>query len=189
MNINAILKEKKMTKYKLAQKSGLSNTTIIDICSGKTSVRKCPGETLFKLAKALETTIDDLLADSMIERPPFGIFRSNVCHSVKHMGDLDFILHVLEHDLIRNYHKRQWHPESLYLLAMIDYLCRVNDLPAAIEYDDLRVVRFHEPIYSSSIIAMSLAGATDAPKIESVNNAIPEFLRHNIVEGEVRNVV
>lgn len=44
------------------------------------------------------------------------------------MGDIDFIINTLEKDTIRSLYKKRWYPESLYLLGMIDYLSKINDL-------------------------------------------------------------
>ena len=58
----------------------------------------------------------------MEHRETFDIFKSNICHYVKDMGDLDFIIYVLKSNEIRKYFDQKWYPESLYLLAMLDYL-------------------------------------------------------------------
>ena len=50
MNINEILKEKNMTKYRLAKLSGVPNATLSELCSGKTSIEKCSGETLYRIS-------------------------------------------------------------------------------------------------------------------------------------------
>ena len=39
----------------------------------------------------------------------------------KEMEDIDFIIDTLEHDKFRRQYQRGWYPESLYLLAMLDY--------------------------------------------------------------------
>jgi transcriptional regulator with XRE-family HTH domain len=41
------------------------NTTISDICSGKTSVKKCSAETLYKLSKALDVSMESLIKDEI----------------------------------------------------------------------------------------------------------------------------
>ena len=64
----------------------------------------------------------------MEERQRFELFKSNVCHMVKNMGDLAFIKGLLESKEIRRYYDNKWYPESFYLLAMLDYLCRENNL-------------------------------------------------------------
>jgi len=188
MNINDLLTQKKMTKYKLSKASGVPFTTVSEVTTGKTKIKNCTGDTLYRLAKALGVTIEDLLADSMEYRQSFDTFKSNVCHMVKDMGDIDFIIDTLESDKIRKLYQKRWYPESLYLLAMVDYLSRENDLPICEDYNDIRAARLREPIYPSSVIAMSAFSRSDQPKQNSYAQAIPEFKRFNIVESEVRNV-
>lgn len=188
MNINDLLEQKNITKYKLSKISGVSFTTISEITTGKTKIKNCTGDTLYKLANALDVTIEDLLADSMEYRQNFETFKSNVCHMVKDMGDIDFIIDTLESDKIRKLYQKRWYPESLYLLAMVDYLSRENDLPVCNEYNDIRSARLCEPIYPSSVIAMSAFSHSEQLKQNSYAQAIPEFIRFNIVESEVRNV-
>jgi transcriptional regulator with XRE-family HTH domain len=189
MNINALLEQKNLTKYKLSKISGVPFTTVSEITTGKTKIKNCTGKNLYKLAKALGVTIEDLLADSMEYRRSFDIFKSNVCHQVHDMGDIAFIIETLESDRIRKLYQREWYPESLYLLAMLDYLSRENKLPLCNEYDDLRTARLREPIYPSSVIAMSVLASSDKPKRASRRKAISEFKRFNIIESEVRNVI
>ena len=188
MNINTLLEEKNMTKYRLAKESGVPHTTILDICSGKARINKCNAETLYKLAKALDVSMEDLIADSVERRPSFENFKSTVCHMVKRMGDIGFLIHILEADDIRMYYENKWYLESLYLLAMVDYLSRENDIPYASEYNDLRSARLEEVVYPVGILTLSTYSGSDHYKQLSVSEAIPEFMRHNIVESEIRNV-
>jgi len=188
MDINEILKEKNKTKYWLSTRSRVPYATINDICSGKVKIEKCAAGTLYKLAKALKVTMEDLLAEHMERRADFELFKSAICHMVKNMGDLDFIVHILESNEIRKYFKMKWYPESFYLLAMVDYLSRENDLPVCREYNDLRKLCLDRILYPSGIIILSFVRKSEQPKIDSFENAIPEFKRFNIVENEVRNV-
>ena len=188
MNINNLLEEKDMTKYRLSKLSGVPHTTINDICNGRVKVEKCSAETLYKLAVVLGVSLDSIVADAMEYRASFETYKSHVCHKVKDMGDMDFIIETLESDEIRRLFQKRWYPESLYLLAMVDYLSRENDLPLCIEYNDIRRVRLAEVIYPAGILMMCGVSKSDKPKQESWQEAIPEFRRFNIVESEVRNV-
>jgi len=132
--------------------------------------------------------MENPIAESMEYRSAFETFKSNICHMVKDMGDMGFIIDTLEKDKIRELYQKRWYPESLYLLAMVDYLSRENDLPLCSDYNDIRAARLREPIYPSSVIAMSAFSGSDQPKKDSYAEAIPEFIRFNIVESEVRNV-
>lgn len=61
MDINELLEQRHMTKYKLAQYSNVPYTTLNDICKGKTSISKCSAETVYKLAKAFNISMEELL--------------------------------------------------------------------------------------------------------------------------------
>lgn len=61
MTLQAILDHRNMTKYKLSQLSGVPKTTVIDICSGKSSIEKCSAKTVLQLAKALGCSMESLL--------------------------------------------------------------------------------------------------------------------------------
>ena len=67
MNINEILKKKGITKYILTQISGISNTTISNILSGKTHIEKCSAETVYKLSKALDVSMESLVENAIYE--------------------------------------------------------------------------------------------------------------------------
>lgn len=189
MTINECLAQKHLTKYRLSKLSNVPYTTINDICSGKAKLEKCSAETVYKIASALDITMENLLAPCFLERSSFELFKSSVCHRVKELGDIAFIIDTLERREIRTYYERKWYPESLYLLAMLDYISRVNDVPLCNDYNDLRQCRLSETLYPSSIVAVSAATKDNLVKQQSVKNAIPEFIRFNIVESEVRNVI
>jgi len=188
MIINIILEQKKMTKYRLAKLSEVPQTTVIDICSGKAKLENCSSSTLYKLAKALEVPMESLIANSVDVRPNFEIFKSHTCHKVKNLGDMDFIITTLEAGEILKLYHQQWHLESLYLLAMVDYVSRENDLPFCTNYNSLRKMRSKKTVYPMSVHARCIVCGNDRPKQESIAAAIPEFIRHNIVEADVRNV-
>ncbi len=65
MLIDSLLKKKGMTKYRLAVDAGIPHATLNDICSGKTNLSKCTSETVYKLAKALDVSME-LLTESGI---------------------------------------------------------------------------------------------------------------------------
>lgn len=188
MEINDLLQREKMSIYRLSRLSGIPYTTVNDICSGRTSLEKCSGETIYKLSRTLNVTMEELLAPYLQKRVSFEIFKSAVCHRVKELGDISFIIETMESGEIRTYYRRHWYPECLYLLAMLDYLSRENDVPLCSDYEDLRTKRLERTIYPASVRAQAAASHSDIPLKESVRNSIPEFIRFNIVENEVRNV-
>ena len=66
--IENLLKQRKMTKYRLAVEADIAHATLSEICSGKTKIEKCSAETVYKLAKAL--------GDSMEMLTEYGIYRA-----------------------------------------------------------------------------------------------------------------
>ena len=133
--------------------------------------------------------MEDLLAPYLLKRSSFENFKSTICHRVKELGDIDFIVNTLESDDIRTFYERQWYPESLYLLAMLDYLSRENGIPLCDDYNDLRQCKLEEPIYPASIRAIWAASKSDTAMQRAYMTAIPEFKRFNIIENEVRDVI
>ncbi len=123
------------------------------------------------------------------ERCDFELFKSNVCHRLKELGDTDFIIETLKSDDIRKYYNRKWYPESFYLLAMLDYISRINNVPICGKYNDIRQQTLRETIYPSSIIAVSVVSGNNYVKTQARRESIPEFMRFNIVENDVRNII
>lgn len=189
MRIQTLMREQNLTRYRLSQNSGIPYTTLTDICRGKAQLEKCSAETVYKLARELGVSMESLLAPCFEKRCSFDLFKSNVCHRLKELGDINFIVDTLEKDDIRSYYEKQWYPESFYLLAMLDYISRENEIPPCSEYNDLRSQRLAEPVYPSGILALAAVSNTSSAITEAYRQAIPEFLRFNIIESEVRNVV
>ena len=120
MTIRETLQERNMSVYRLAKVSALPYATVNDICSGKAQLEKCSAETVYRIARALDVSMEELLAPCFHKRSSFENFKSAVCHRVRELGDIGFIMDTLESGDIRTYYKRKWYPESLYLLAMLD---------------------------------------------------------------------
>lgn len=66
MTLQLLLDQKNITKYHLSKISGVPKTTIIDICSGQSSIDRCSAKTVFQIAKALGCSMEDIM---MLEKP------------------------------------------------------------------------------------------------------------------------
>lgn len=192
MIINELLQKENMSRYRLSKESGVAMTTITDICSEKAELEKCAAGTLYKIARVFGVTVDSLLENNksrpMDYRCSFETYKSNTCHHVKDLGDIDFIIETLEKDEIRKLYDRQWYREALYLLGMVDYISRINNLPMCTDYNDIRCHKLDKPIFPAGIVVSCAATDDESYKEEAMAKAIPEFLRFNIVECEVRDV-
>lgn len=71
MTLQTYLDRRNITKYHLSKISGVPKTTIIDICAGRSSLERCSAKTVRQLAKALNCSMEDILALSE-EQPENG---------------------------------------------------------------------------------------------------------------------
>lgn len=62
MNLQNYIDSRNITKYRLSQISGVPKTTVIDICSGKSSLQKCSARTVQQLATALDCTMEFIMS-------------------------------------------------------------------------------------------------------------------------------
>lgn len=189
MTFSRLVENKNISAYRLSKDSNVPYMTINDLMNKKTTLTKCNSETVYKIAKALDISMEELIKPYMKNRPSFELFKSNVCHRLKELGDIDFLADLLDSDEITDYYDLGWYPECLYLLAMFDYISRINSVPPCSEYDNLRSMKLSSVIYPSGVLVRDLATNSDKAKQEAWDNAIPEFKRFNIIENEVRNLV
>lgn len=120
-----------------------------------------------------------------MERSSFDVFKSNICHLVKDQGELEFIKQILCSKEVEALYDRHWYAECLYLVAMVDYLCRKNDIPLYGGFNKLRSCKLDKVLYPSSV-TMLYSLSKDPSILEQYYNAsIPEFKRFNIVENEI----
>lgn len=190
MQLAILLKQMNMSVYQCSRLSGIPYTTLLDLVKEKTSIEKCSAETVYRLAASLNTTMDDLYRKlrSKEIRSAFETFKSNTCHLVNEKGDLKFIIETLEADDIGRYWSRKWYPEAYYILAMIDYLSRGNNLPLCTNYDSIRATSLKETIFPRDIELSARIDPSLNIKEQAIQESIPEFIRFNIVEKEIRNV-
>ena len=149
-----------------------------------------------KIAKALNVSIEFILEkneqdklDELDYRSSFETFKSNICHEVKEKGDIQFLIDTLESNRIRELFDKKWYPEALYLLGMADYLSNINDVPICTNYNDIRKCKLSEIAYPTGILIKAAVSNDENIKQKAIEEAIPEFLRFNIVEADIRNVV
>lgn len=190
MLLAMLLDKQGLSAHQCSKMSDIPYTTLLELIKGKTSIEKCSAETLYKLAKTLGVSMEHLFEQAAVpsKRVAFETFKSNLCHMVKEKGDAQFIIDSLTNDDVNRYWDRQWYPEAYYVLAMLDYLCRVNDLPICENYNSIRATALKKTIFPRDIaLAARIDPALDV-RSEAIKESIPEFIRFNIVEKEIRNV-
>ena len=187
--LRRVIKERNLSVYECARKSGIPYMTLSDLVNHKTDLKKCSVDTLYRLCKTLNLSMD-LVVESFYNSPitDFEAFRSSVCHSLKSKGELPFLLEIIKNDDVRKKWNEDKYEESFYLLAMIDYLCRKNGIPLVNDYDDIRVNKLLEPLFPRDVNLVEMLFPEKNIKEEVKNKSIPEFSKFNIFETEVFDV-
>ena len=190
--INMLMKNLNMTPADLALESGVAPSTVRDICDGKAQLEKCRADTLYKIAHALDISLDELIewqinAPEKETQVDYDIFRLHIFQAIGRNGMIDFLTDALERDLVPCLWQHGWRMESLYMLAVIDFYSRLLGVSICNEYDNLRELRLPHPIYAGSILesALTIDHNLDPrnPTLTCARHeAIPEFMRHGMVE-------
>jgi len=183
MYIKQYLEDKSISIYKVANNAAVAYPTVFNIVNGKVDILNCALGIVKKIADALNLTIDELftLCD---KNQSFSLFRGEQCHLVKRMGELDYIINLLESKKIDYYWKLNMKAEAFYLLAMLDYLSHRNDIPICQDYNDIRKYKLEKMVFPADTDLSRTLLNKDARK-DALDHAIPEFLEYNIVECEV----
>ncbi|MBR1454470.1 MAG: helix-turn-helix transcriptional regulator [Lachnospiraceae bacterium] len=183
-----ILKEKHISIYKCSKLSNLPYTTIYRLANNKSKLENCSVKTINRLSHFLEIDISDLLNNKAKYRMPFEEFKSEICHNLKALGDVNFIKYVYKNKLVLYYYNISWYEETFYTLALLDYVSHINNIPVASEYDFLRLKKLKNRIYPRDLNIISKLSKKHIKKNDIIKMAIPEFLKYNIVETNIRNV-
>lgn len=132
------------------------------------------------------------------EDTDFDLFRSQICHLLKSMTDERFVMEVLDNDLITFLWEKNRKTESLYVLAMIDYLkdnaIRLSDIDSerCHRYDDKRKYKLSEPLFPKDAVLMDKLVPESNIKerlLEECNKDVCAryFLKYNIIEKDIRD--
>lgn len=117
----------------------------------------------------------------------YDAFRSNCAHLLKNTGRIRFIVKAIDQDLpIQMMERNRLY--GLYAVSLLDYACRLENMEYPTRYSDLRKQKLPDIVWPGSISLMAAIMKSDAPKQQALSNAIPEFLSHNIVEGNIEDV-
>lgn len=185
MELSYLLQKKNISAYQLSKNSSVPYSTISDILHKRTNWLDCTVLTVKKIAEALEIPIEELISEDKFD---FDLFRSEICQYVKRVNDLNFIKETLSNDNIRKHYKARHYQQAFYLLAMVDYLSRLHNLPLCKDYDDIRKKKLSKTVYPKSLLLESKITNNKKLLVKAKKRAIPEFMNFNIVENEIRDV-
>lgn len=95
MVLTELMAQRDMTKYRLAMKAKIPHATLNDICSGKTKIEKCSAETVYKLASALNVSMETLTEDGIRQSERERAYECGLPEYLQH--DLDAYKEGLKH--------------------------------------------------------------------------------------------
>ena len=187
MTFKQLLESKKITSYKLAKETGIPYATISDVVNAKTNINNISLRHAIAIADFLNVDIRSLTSLDSPSFVDFRYFRNNILHDLKREGPQAFIKRIFASKEIDYYYKNKGIDRALYLLALVDYLARIKCIGLVKQrYNDLRKMRLDKPLFvGGDTISFSTIHSAEKQLNISV---IPEFRRHNIIEGDVFNV-
>ena len=183
MYIKQYLEDNRISIYKVASNALVAYPTVFNIVNGKVDILNCALGIVKKIADALNLTIEEVLT-LCDKNHSFNLFRSEQCHLVKRLGEIDYVIDLLEKKKIDYYWKLGMNAEAFYLLAMLDYLSKRNGLPKCTDYEEIRQYKLEKPVYPADTELSEKLIGKDAHK-DALDHAIQEFLNFNIVECEI----
>ena len=191
--LRLILEEKKMSLYRLEKISHISHATLNDLYNERTNIDNCSISLLYKLSKALDMSMEQLYAYLSYNDlsllgfdSNFDLFKSNVLHELKELGDLKFIEKHLSSSSVTNLYKEKYLLEAIYLLSLIDYLSKIYNLPLSKEYETIRHYKLNKLFVSKSSYLLLKSKVTTLTRL--FNESLIEFTKHNLLENDIRNV-
>lgn len=122
------------------------------------------------------------------------IFRSEICHVLKSLGDDKFVITLLKEDWVSQLWKQKKYFEALYIVAMLDYLTSLRNIELFDEYEFYRKQKFEDLIYPKDIMFIEKLLPNEKIlqkeiKLCSEDECGKFFMRHNILEKSIRDVV
>ena len=187
MDLRTFLKDKNITGYGLSKGTSIPYTTINDLINGKTKVSNISLKYAVSIADYLHLEIHELLKLDNVEFEDFRYFRNNTLHELKREGNTLFVEKVIKDKRIDYYYKHDGIEYALYLLALLDYLCRIDNKSIyERRYNTLRKEKLKNTFYIGSDL-IHFESIEDAEKELGIK-VIPEFKKYNIIEENVFNV-
>jgi hypothetical protein len=194
-----------MTRANLSMMSGVPDSTLRDILSGKAQIDHCEAATIYGIADALGTSVEDILDhywDECLEdddeeawkQQPLHdghtllLFYSTVDRVVQlrqHVDDALLMSCVNSEAFIDLFFDKGFYREAFFLLGLTDYLNRKLGMKTDPRFDAYRGYCLDCPVYSLS----TLEEYDDPEELENAKAyaeayAIPELAAFNIFMTE-----
>ena len=208
MYLNELMNACHMSRAELSARSNIPESTLRDILNGKAQLDRCEAATLYNIAYALDVSVEDILEgywDALERDAPsrtsvhdenslmnFYMLADSMLGRLRATGDLVFIDGIDQNGWIERLYQGREYRCALFLLGMMDYLCRKNGVRQVARYDEYRKTRLDGPVYALRTLNVNDDdGAFQRARTEAENNAIPELGRYGIylTEEDIRHPV
>ena len=185
-----ILELKNISLYQLSKDTKIPYTTLSNLKLEKVKVENITCQIVCILADYFYVSMDIMYQRLQCpKRKSFDWFKSEVCHKVKFLGDKQFVVKIVEEDYISKLWNIEWYAESFYLLAILDILSKKYNAPLCNKYDFYRTQKLDNLLYPSEITLKDMLMPELKLKETILRTSNPEFLKYNIVEGDIFNVI
>ena len=206
MYLNELMNSRNLTRAELSARSNIPESTLRAILNGKAQLDRCEAATLYNIAYALDVSVEDILEgywDALERDAPvciavhdenslmnFYVLADSMLGRLRATGDLAFIDGIDQNGWIERLYQGREYRCALFLLGMLDYLCRENGVRQVARYDEYRKARLDGPVYALRTLNVNDDdGAFQRVRTEAENNAIPELGRYGIymTEEDIRH--
>ena len=206
MYLNELMNACHMSRAELSARSNIPESTLRDILNGKAQMDRCEAATLYNIAYALDVSVEDILEgywDALERDAPariavhddsslmnFYVLADSMLGRLRATGDLAFIDGIDQNGWIERLYQGREYRCALFLLGMLDYLCRENGVRQVARYDEYRKARLDGPVYALRTLNVNDDdGAFQRARTEAENSAIPELGRFGIymTEEDIRH--
>lgn len=204
MYLMNLMNEQYMTRADLSMMSGVPDSTLRDILSGKAQIDHCEAATIYGIADALGTTVEDILNhywdecmeadDEECEREALHdghtllIFYSTVDKLVqlRQFADDSLLASSFTSETFIDYFfDNGFYREAFFLLGLTDYLNRKLGMKTDPRFDAYRGYRLDCPVYSLSMLEeYDNSEELENAKAYAEAYAIPELAAFNIFMTE-----
>lgn len=191
MFLNNLMNSRNLTRAELSASSNIPESTLRDILNGKAQLDRCEAVTLYNLAYALDVSVEDILEDYWEElalgrtahtRIPvhddhslmnFCVLADSMLGRLRATGDLAFIDGIDQNEWVERLYDDGQYRCALFLVGVMDYLCRKNGIWQIARYNEYRELRLDTPVYSLSTLNVNSGdGDFQRARNDAENNAM-----------------
>ena len=199
MTIQDMMDSRDLTRAELARLSQIPESTLRDIVNGDAMLERCQAGTVYRLAQALDMTVEALLelAEPLTNAEPepsgrrlfyecgdrlhdqfYGDQRCVLLELYQSVGAARFIRYMLADRFFEFYYEDENYPMAMFVLGLLDYLCDKLGIERIARYEPFRDESLLLPLFPLDKDGWMI----DAPDL--FERPIPQLLRYHVYETE-----